>query len=98
MTAKVYDRRKMIEYRENPAGKAVAALVLGILSIVFCALPIMLVGAVVGLMLERDSKRIGFHHLQSPAKVLCIVGCVLCSIVIIAIIAAVLAMGILAGR
>lgn len=71
------------EYQENPAGRTVAAFVLGILSIVLCLVPFMLIGAIVGLLLEKEAERTGFHSLQKPAKVLCIVGIVLCSVVIV---------------
>lgn len=84
-------------YIQQASVRAVASFVLGICSIVLCAVPIMLIGAVVGLMLEKESERWGYHRYQAPAKVLCIIGIVLCSLSIAAILAILFAAGILAG-
>jgi len=51
----------------------------------------------VGLMLEKESERWGYHSYQAPAKVLCIIGIVLCSLAIAAILAFLFTAGILAG-
>ena len=91
-----YRKHKRKRYvRVTPASRATAAFVLGILSIVFCCVPIMLVGSVVGLVLNGESERIGYHKLQLPAKILCIIGTVLCSLAIIAIIIIAVALGVL---
>ena len=84
------------EYRENPAGKSIASFVLGIVSIVFFAVPVMLIAAVVGLLLERESERIGYHSLQPAARILCIVGIVLCSCAIVGFLVLIFIVGILA--
>lgn len=55
----------------------------------------MLVGSVVGLVLNGESERIGYHKLQLPARILCIIGTVLCSLAIIAIIIIAVALGVL---
>ena len=81
----------------NPAGRTIAAFVLGIASVVFCVVPFMLIGAIIGLTLEKESERMGYHNLQTPAKVLCILGIVFCALAIAAIIIFVFVMGIL-GR
>ena len=81
--------------RMCPPGRPIAALVLGIASIVLCVLPFMLIGAVVGLILESESERIGYHSLQKPAKILCIIGIVLCSLAILAVIMFIFVMGVL---
>ena len=78
-----------------PPGRPVAAFVLGIASIVLCMLPFMLIGAVVGLILEKESERIGWHSLQKPAKILCIIGIVLCSLAILAIITVIFVLGVI---
>ena len=84
-------------YPMNPAGRSVASFVLGILSVVLCAVPFMLIAAIVGLILEKESERMGYHSLQTPAKVLCILGIVFCALGMAAIIIFVFIMGIL-GR
>ena len=93
-----------VEYKEEydyeeippaPPGRPTAAFVLGIASIVLCVLPFMLMAGVVGLLLEKESERTGYHCLQKPAKILCIIGIVMCSIAIAAILAGVFIMGIL---
>lgn len=81
--------------RIYPEGRAKASFVLGIASIVLCVLPFMLVGAVVGLMLEKESEYAGYHHLQKPGKILCTIGTILCSLVIIAIIVLVFVLGVI---
>ena len=81
---------------QNPSGRAIAAFVLGIVSVVLCVVPFMLIAAVVGLTLENESERMGYHSLQTPAKVLCILGIVLCGLAIAAIIILVFVFGILA--
>ena len=78
-----------------PAGRPTAAFVLGIASIVLCVLPFMLIGAVVGLMLEKESEHTGYHRLQKPAKILCIIGIVLCCLAIAVILGIVFALGII---
>ena len=83
-------------YRRDPSGRSIAAFILGIASIVLCVLPIMLVAAVVGLSLERDSELDGFHKLQYPARILNIIGIVLCSAVIVLILILIFVVGILA--
>ena len=88
-------RRQRAERQKLAAGRAVASFVLGIASVVLCMVPIMLVGAVVGLMLEKESRRLGEHPLQTPAKILCIVGIVLCSIMILGLLIVLLTAGIL---
>ncbi|MBQ9033027.1 MAG: hypothetical protein IJ106_16495, partial [Parasporobacterium sp.] len=65
------------------AGRATAAFVLGIASIVLCGIPLMLAAAVVGLSLEKESERWGYHQLQFPAKVLCIIGTILSALAIV---------------
>ena len=85
-----------VKYRRvNPKGRAIAAFVLGIASIVGCIAPFMLVAAVVGLLLEKESERAGEHPLQTAARVLCILGIVLCSIVIVIILVGIFVAGIL---
>ena len=74
---------------KKASGNAVASLVLGIISIVLCVVPIMLVAAVVGLMLEKESERWDYHPYQAPAKVLCIIGIILSSLAIVVILLAV---------
>ena len=81
--------------RMCPPGRPVAAFVLGIASIVLCFLPFMLIGSVVGLILEKESERLGYHQLQQAAKILCIIGIVLDSLVILAIILFVFVMGVI---
>ena len=76
-------------------GRAVAAFVLGIASIVLCGAPFMLIAAIVGLLLEKESERTGSHTLQLPAKILCIIGIVLCSLVIVGILFVILVLGVL---
>ena len=86
------------EYNEipaAPAGRSVAAFILGIVSIVLCPLPFMLIAAVVGLLLERESERTGYHSLQKPARILCIIGIVLCSLAIAAIITVIFVLGVI---
>ncbi len=92
----------MSEYKKNkkyvkvtPASRATAAFVLGIVSIVLCCVPIMLIGSVVGLVLEAESERIGYHKLQLPAKILCIIGTILCSLAIVAIIIIAVVLGVI---
>jgi len=92
----VQDIKKQMALRQKMAeSRAVTSFVLGIVSVVLCALPIMLVAAVVGLMMVRESQRLGEHALQTPAKILCIIGIVLCSLVILALLAALFTAGIL---
>lgn len=88
-------RRQMAAQQKLAASRAVASFVLGIASVVLCMVPIMLVAAVIGLMLEKESQRLGRHTLQMPAKVLCIIGIVLCSAVILGLLITLLAAGIL---
>ena len=75
--------------------KSVISFVLGMISVVCCPIPIMLVAAVAGLLLERESEHLGEHHLQKPARILCILGIILCSMIILAILVFVLTAGIL---
>ena len=79
----------------DPSSKTITAFVFGIASILLCFIPIMLVVAVLGIMTERDSEILGYHRLQTPARILCIIGTVLCSVVIVAIIIVVLALGVI---
>lgn len=79
---------------QNP-GRVTASFVLGIASIVLCVAPFMLIAAIVGLLLEKESERMGYYYLQKPAKVLCIIGIVLCSIAIAAIITVIFVLGII---
>ena len=99
MSAKVQGMQEIriqrAQQQKMAAGRAKASFVLGIASAALCVVPIMLVAAVIGLMLERESERMGEHFLQTPAKVLCIIGIVLCSLVILGILIALLAAGIL---
>ena len=98
MPAEKYSSVELEQMRVQKASvRAVASFVLGICSIILCAVPCMLIAAVVGLMLEKDSVRWGYHRYQAPAKVLCIIGTVLCSLAIAAILAILFAAGILAG-
>ena len=98
MPANKYSSAELEQMRAQKASvRAVASFVLGICSIVLCAVPIMLIAAVVGLMLEKESERWGYHRYQAPAKVLCIIGIVLCSLAIAAIRAFLFVAGILAG-
>ena len=92
MPEEKYLNKDTVNYREYenevpqaPAGRPIAAFVLGIASIALCVLPFMLIAAVVGLLLERESERTGYHSLQKPAGILCIIGIVLCSLAIVAI-------------
>ena len=95
MTAQVQARKNIHREMESAAaGRAVTSFILGIVSTVCCVVPIMLVAAVVGLLLERESERMGEHPLQTPARVLCIVGIVLCSIAILVILALVFVAGV----
>ena len=55
----------------------------------------MLVGSVIGLVLNAESERIGYHKLQVPARVLCIIGTVMCSLAIIAIIIIAVTLGVI---
>ena len=71
---------------KKASANAAASLVLGIVSIVLCAVPVMLVAAVIGLMLEKESERWAYHRYQTPARVLCIIGIVMCCLAIAAII------------
>ena len=80
----------------DPAGRAVAAFVLGIVSVALCVLPFMLIAAIVGLTLEKESEHMGYHSLQIPAKVLCILGIVLCGMAIAAVLILVFVFGVLA--
>ena len=80
----------------NPSGRAIASFVLGIISVVMCVVPFMLIAAIVGLILEKESENMGYHSLQTPAKVLCILGIILCGLAIAAIIILVFVFGILA--
>lgn len=91
MSAKKKRRMK----RVYPDGRAKASFGMGIASIVLCFFPLMLVAAVGGLMLERESERAGYHRLQFPGKILCIIGVVFCSLVIIAIIALAVSLGLI---
>lgn len=86
-------KRKM--KRIYPDGRAKASFGLGIASIVLCMVPLMLVAAVVGLMMVNESERAGFHRLQKPGKILCIIGVVLCSLVIIGIIVSAVSIGVI---
>lgn len=99
MSAKVQSaqnmRKRMAVRQKMAANRAIASFVLGIASIVLCVAPIMLVAAVVGLMLEKESENLGEHSLQSTAKILCIIGIVLCSVVILALLVALITAGIL---
>ncbi len=88
-------RRRRAAQQQMAASRSVASFVLGIASVALCVVPIMLVAAVAGLMLEKESQRLGVHPLQKPAKILCIIGIVLCSIVILGLLIALLAAGIL---
>lgn len=90
---KKYKNKRYVKV--TPASRATAAFVLGILSIVLCCVPIMLVGSVVGLVLNAESERIGYHKLQVPARVLCIIGTVMCSLAIIAIIIIAVTLGVI---
>ena len=88
--------KKIKKYvKVTPASRATAAFVLGIVSIVLCCVPIMLIGSVVGLVLEAESERIGYHKLQLPAKILCIIGTILCSLAIVAIIIIAVVLGVI---
>lgn len=91
----VYDNPSAERQTERGTGRTIAAFVLGIASIAVCFAPFMLIAAVVGLLLEKDAEREGYHHLQRPARILCIIGIILCSLVIIAIIVVLLTAGIL---
>ena len=84
---KQYRASKQIRMKKA-SSNVTASFVLGILSIVLCAVPLMLIGSVIGLMLEKESERWDYHSLQTPAKVLCIIGTVLCSLMIAALIVA----------
>ena len=86
----------MEEAPANPAGRAVAAFVLGIVSVAMCMLPFMLIAAIVGLTLEKESEHMGRHSLQTPAKVLCILGIVLCGLAIAVVLILVFVFGVLA--
>ena len=87
------------EYRTvSPAGRATAAFALGIASIVLCVIPFMIIAAIVGLTFERESEMLGYHKLQTPARILCIIGIVMCALAIAAIIILVFVMGILGGK
>ena len=72
--------------RKKVSVNATASLVLGIVSVVLCVVPVMLVAAVLGLMLEKESERWDYHRFQTPGKVLCIIGIVMCSLAIVGII------------
>ena len=84
------DRRNKVSaeelHRKKASANATASLVLGIISIVLCPVPVMLVAAVVGLMLEKESERWDYHYFQTPARVLCIIGIILCSLAIAGVI------------
>lgn len=80
---------------EAPAGRTAAALILGIASIVLCPLPFMLIAAVVGLWLERESERTGYNSLQKPAKILCIIGIVMCALAIAALALMIFVLGVI---
>jgi len=98
MPAEKYSSVKLEQMRaQKTSVRAVASFVLGICSIVLCAVPCMLIAAVVGLMLEKESERWGYHNFQAPAKILCIIGTILCSLAIAAILAILFAAGILAA-
>ena len=98
------ENNSSVHYEENtiyrtvgPAGRATAAFVMGIASIVLCVIPFMIIAAIVGLTFEKESELLGRHKLQAPARILCIIGIVLCALAIAAIIILVFVMGILAG-
>lgn len=78
-----------------PAGRVIASLVLGIASILLCVVPFMLIAAVIGVTLERESEREGWHKLQKPALILCIIGIILCSLAIAALLVGIFVLGIL---
>ena len=71
---------------KKASANATASLVLGIVSIVLCAVPVMLIAAVIGLMLEKESERWAYHRYQTPGKVLCIIGIIMSALAIAGII------------
>ena len=83
------------QLQQKASARAVASFVLGILSVVLCGIPIMLVAAVVGLMTEKESERFGYHRFQAPARILCIIGIVLCSLAIIGLLLGFFVLGVL---
>lgn len=99
MTEAEKDRNELkTVYHNSPSGRTIASFVLGIISIVLCPLPFMLIAAVVGLLLEKEGERTGFHQLQPAARILCIIGIILCSLCICAILVLIFVVGVLRNK
>ena len=90
-------KRQYEQIPPAPPGRPIAAFVLGIASIALCPLPFMLIAAVAGLLLEKESERTGYHKLQKPARILCVTGIVLCSVAIAVIITALIVLKVISG-
>ena len=95
MAEETYSQNDRNRNNTDTPGRAVAAFVLGIVSIALCGAPFMLIAAIVGLLLEKESERTGYHRLQVPARILCIIGIVLCSLVIAGILCVIFVLGVL---